>query len=188
MTKFCPECGTQQRDDSVKYCSNCGFDFSKLENKIEGQGINQESIKIDIEGSDDTGSNNSSSSSVQGSNNSSPKASTTRINDSTKSSSAGQIKNTSSSSNILSSLSFNKCLVACLVLFIFLAVLGMIVEFTEPEPFSDRGLTSFMESSGNNDYNSYLQDSDYYDNSNYDSDYDSDYLSYSILSVHTNFL
>ena len=33
MTKFCPECGTQQCDDNVKYCSNCGFDFSKIENR-----------------------------------------------------------------------------------------------------------------------------------------------------------
>ena len=31
MTKFCPECGTKQRDDNNHYCPNCGFDFSSLE-------------------------------------------------------------------------------------------------------------------------------------------------------------
>ncbi len=178
MTKFCPECGTQQRDDNVKFCSNCGFDFSKIENKEDSKGIGQESIKIDISGSDD--SNKSSPSSVQSSgvnssNKSSPKVSTARTGDSKKSSSSGQINKNTSSDGLLSNLSFNKCFFAFAALLIFLTIFGMILQVTETEPSSDYGLTSFMESSG--DYS--IDNSYYYE----DSDYNSNYLSNNVLSV-----
>ena len=88
MTKFCPECGTQQREDNVKFCSNCGFDFSKIENNNVSQGISPETIKIDISGSDDSNPKKSSPSSVQStgvndSKKSSPQVSTARTNDAT---------------------------------------------------------------------------------------------------------
>ena len=177
MTKFCPECGTQQRDDNVRFCSNCGFDFSKIENKEDSIGIGSEIINIDISGSDD--SNKSSPSSVQSagvnsSNKSSPKVSATRTNVSKKSSSSSQINKNTSSDGLLSNLSFNKCFLAFAALLIFLLIMGMISEATRTEPTSDYGLTSFMESSGG--YS--IDNSYYYD----DSDSDSNYLSYSILS------
>ena len=34
MTKFCPECGFKQKDENNHFCSNCGYDFSKLENEL----------------------------------------------------------------------------------------------------------------------------------------------------------
>ncbi|WP_407461555.1 zinc ribbon domain-containing protein [Methanobrevibacter sp.] len=180
MTKFCPECGAQQRDDNVKFCSNCGFDFSKIENKDDSQGIGPETIKIDISGSDDSNLIKSSSSNVQNaktndSNKSSPKVSTARTSDSKKSSSSGQINKKSSSNGLLSYLSFNKCFFAFAALLILLTIFGMTLQVTETEPSSDYGLTSFMESSGG--YS--IDNSYYYD----DSDSNSNYLSYGILSV-----
>ncbi|MCQ2962073.1 MAG: zinc ribbon domain-containing protein [archaeon] len=183
MTKFCPECSTQQRDDNVRFCSNCGFDFSKIENKEDSKGIIPETFKIDITGSDD--SNKSSPSSVQSagansSNKSSPKVSATRTNDSKKSSSSGQINKNASSDGLLSNLSFNKCFFAFAALLILLTIFGMILQVTETEPSSDYGLTSFMESSdGYSIDNSY-----YYD----DSDSNSNYLSYSILSFKSSLI
>ncbi len=198
MTKFCPECGTQQRDDHVKYCSNCGFDFSKIENREDNRGISSDTIKIDISDSEDSnksspfsvqsvgvnGSNKSSPSSVQsvgvnGSNKSSPKASTPRINDSKKSPSSGQINKSTSSNGLLSNLSFNKCLLAFAALMVLLLIIGMISQATETQPTSDHGLTSFMESSGAYDSNSFIDNSYYYD----DSDSNSNYLSNNVLSV-----
>ena len=179
MTKFCPECGTQQRDDNVRFCSNCGFDFSKIENKEDSKGIGPETINIEISGSDD--SNKSSPSSVQSagvnsSNKSSPKVSSTRTNNS---SSSGQINKNDSSNGLLSNLSFNKCFFAFAALLIFLTIFGMILQVTETEPSSDYGLTSFMESSGDYDSNSFIDNSYDYD----DSDYNSNYLSNNVLSV-----
>ena len=183
MTKFCPECGTQQREDNVKFCSNCGFDFSKIENNNESQGISPETIKIDISGSDDSNPKKSSPSSVQStgvndSKKSSPQVSTARTNDSKKSTSSSQINKTNNS-DLLSNLSFNKCLIAFAVLMALLMIIGMIGEATETQPSSDRGLTSFMDSSGAYDSNAYIDSSYYYD----DSDSNSNYLRYNDDSV-----
>ena len=56
MTKFCPECGTKQRDENNKYCSNCGFDFSRLEkdsslnvsNSIIEEDLNMDDSSVDV--------------------------------------------------------------------------------------------------------------------------------------------
>ena len=183
MTKFCPECGTQQREDNVKFCSNCGFDFSKIENNNDSQGISPETIKIDISGSDDSNPKKSSPSSVQStgvndSKKSSPQVSTARTDDSKKSTSSSQINKTNNS-DLLSNLSFNKCLIAFAVLMALLMIIGMIGEATETQPSSDRGLTSFMDSSGAYDSNAYIDSSYYYD----DSDSNSNYLRYNDDSV-----
>ena len=52
MTKFCPECGTKQRDDNNKYCSNCGFDFSRLEKETilnsSEEDLNMDDSSVDV--------------------------------------------------------------------------------------------------------------------------------------------
>ena len=46
MTKFCPECGTKQRDDNNHYCPNCGFDFSSLERDSNLNLVDSDNDKI----------------------------------------------------------------------------------------------------------------------------------------------
>ena len=116
---------------------------------------------------------------VNDSNKSSPKVSTTRANDSKKSPSFGQINKNTSFNGLLSNLSFNKCFFAFAALLIILTIFGMILMVTETQPTYDRGLTSFMESSGAYDSNSFIDNSDYYD----DFDSNSNYLSNNLLSV-----
>ena len=52
MAKFCPECGFEQHNDSNRYCSNCGFDFSKVENNIKSEGDDNSSVIVHIDSDD----------------------------------------------------------------------------------------------------------------------------------------
>ena len=174
MTKFCPECGTKQHTDDARFCSNCGFDFSKLEEN--------EKITVSIS-SDESDSNSNSSVSSSGTVSNKPSNSTYKPSNSTYKSSNSSHKSSNSShkkvsfdsKGFLSNLSIAKCFAILAVLLIFLTVLGMLVQTTETEPTSDEGLTSFMENS-HSQVPDFLQD-DYYDsNDGYDDSYD--FLSY----------
>ena len=48
MAKFCPECGFEQHNDNNRYCSNCGFDFSKVESNIKSEGSDNSTITVPI--------------------------------------------------------------------------------------------------------------------------------------------
>lgn len=208
MTKFCPECGTKQRDDNNHYCPNCGFDFSRLETdsnlNLADSKKDDDNSSVDVpisslEGSEDSkfdtdakSNVDSNDSSVSSSNNklssgsSVPRSSTKKPSTTAKvsSSSTKRTKNYSSKSynnDFLSNLSFNKCFLAFAVLLIILFVIGMISDATETEPYSDDGLTSFMYESDNYNLDSFIEDYNSYD----DSDYDSDYLSYANYGVST---
>ena len=195
MTKFCPECGTEQHSDNNRYCSNCGFDFSKITgNQNNTDFSSSDSINVPITESDEsltTEPKETVSSSVDRTN-SSNTTSSSRKN--TASSSTNRTKSThtiytgnSKSNNldgILSNLSFNKCFAAFAIILILLLIIGMLSSVNR-EPYSDDGITSFMENSHQN-VPSYLEDSSsgsglpsFLDDS--DSDEDSyDYLSYGI--------
>ena len=157
MTKFCPECGAKQRYDNNRYCPNCGFDLSGLE---EDSNLNSSGLEKD---------------------------SNLNLSDSsTKSSSDSSTKRTknyhsySSKNDLFSNLSFNKCFLAFAILLILLTIGGMLLQ-ADTEPYSDHGLTSFMDKSDGYDFDSFLEDYNNYD----DSDYDSDYLSYAAYDVST---
>lgn len=180
MTKFCPECGTKQHTDDTRFCSNCGFDFSKLE---EDEKITV-SISSDESDSNSNTSSNSNSSVGNGgtvSNKTSnstykPSNSTNKFSNSTYKPSNSTYKKVSFGSNgFLSNWSIPKCFAVLAVLLIFLTVLGMLVQTTETEPTSDEGLTSFMENS-HSQVPDFLQDS-YFDS---DDEYNdsNDYLSF----------
>ena len=189
MAKFCPECGFKQHNDNNRYCSNCGFDFSKVESNIKSEESDNSSITVPITSDDEVvskpakstdsktiGSISSVSSSDSGVISSSSSVSST--GSSAKSSSTSSAKTTktytskSSNNGFLSNLSFNKCFLAFAVLMIILVILGMIAQ-TDKEPYSDDGLTSFMERSSSYGLSDFIEDSN-----NYYDDYDSDYLSY----------
>ena len=189
MAKFCPECGFEQHNDNNRYCSNCGFDFSKVESNIKSEESDNSSITVPITSDDEVvskpakstdsktiGSSSSVSSSDFGVKSSSSSVSST--GSSAKSSSTSSAKTTktytskSSNNGFLSNLSFNKCFLAFAVLMIILVILGMIAQ-TDKEPYSDDGLTSFMERSSSYGLSDFIEDSN-----NYYDDYDSDYLSY----------
>ena len=189
MAKFCPECGFKQHNDNNRYCSNCGFDFSKVESNIKSEESDNSSITVPITSDDEVvskpakstdsktiGSSSSVSSSDSGVISSSSSVSST--GSSAKSSSTSSAKTTktytskSSNNGFLSNLSFNKCFLAFAVLMIILVILGMIAQ-TDKEPYSDDGLTSFMERSSSYGLSDFIEDSN-----NYYDDYDSDYLSY----------
>ena len=189
MAKFCPECGFEQHNDNNRYCSNCGFDFSKVESNIKSEESDNSSITVPITSDDEVvskpakstdsktiGSSSSVSSSDSGVKSSSSSVSSTIST--AKSSSTSSAKTTktytskSSNNGFLSYLSFNKCFLAFAVLMIILMIIGMIAQ-TDKEPYSDDGLTSFMERSSSYGLSDFIEDS----NNNYD-DYDSDYLSY----------
>ena len=203
MAKFCPECGFKQHNDNNRYCSNCGFDFSKVESNIKSEESDNSSITVPITSDDEvvskpaksTDSKNigssssvsssdsgviSSSSSVSSSDSGviSSSSSVSSTGSSAKSSSTSSAKTTktytskSSNNGFLSNLSFNKCFLAFAVLMIILVILGMIAQ-TDKEPYSDDGLTSFMERSSSYGLSDFIEDSN-----NYYDDYDSDYLSY----------
>ena len=185
MAKFCPECGFEQRNDNNRYCSNCGFDFSKMESNIKSDESDNSSITVPITSDVEIVSNSveftdsktiSSSSSV-----SSTDSATVSSAKSSSSSSKTTKTYTSKSSNngFLSNLSFNKCFLAFAVLLIILVLIGMISQATQTEPYSDKGLTSFMESSSSYGLSDFIEDS----NNNYDDDSDSDYLSYLVAMV-----
>ena len=189
MAKFCPECGFKQHNDNNRYCSNCGFDFSKVESNIKSEESDNSSITVPITSDDEVvskpakstdskniGSSSSVSSSDSGVISSSSSVSST--GSSAKSSSTSSAKTTktytskSSNNGFLSNLSFNKCFLAFAVLMIILVILGMIAQ-TDKEPYSDDGLTSFMERSSSYGLSDFIEDSN-----NYYDDYNSDYLSY----------
>ena len=203
MAKFCPECGFKQHNDNNRYCSNCGFDFSKVESNIKSEESDNSSITVPITSDDEvvskpaksTDSKNigssssvsssdsgviSSSSSVSSSDSGviSSSSSVSSTGSSAKSSSTSSAKTTktytskSSNNGFLSNLSFNKCFLAFAVLMIILVILGMIAQ-TDKEPYSDDGLTSFMERSSSYGLSDFIEDSN-----NYYDDYNSDYLSY----------
>ena len=181
MTKFCPECGTEQHSDNNRYCSNCGFDFSKITgNQNNTDFSSSDSINVPITESDESVTTE-------------PKETVSSITNNTKSSSKNKTKSThtiytgnnkSNLDGILSNLSFNKCFAAFAIILILLLILGMLSDVYR-EPYSDDGITSFMENSHQN-VPSYLEDSSsgsglpsFLDDS--DSDEDSyDYLAYSI--------
>ena len=203
MAKFCPECGFEQHNDNNRYCSNCGFDFSKVESNIKSEESDNSSITVPITSDDEVvskpakstdsktiGSSSSVSSSDSGvksssssvsSSDSGVKSSSSSVSStgsSAKSSSTSSAKTTktytskSSNNGFLSNLSFNKCFLAFAVLMIILVILGMIAQ-TDKEPYSDDGLTSFMERSSSYGLSDFIEDSN-----NYYDDYNSDYLSY----------
>ncbi len=174
MAKFCPECGFEQHNDNNRYCSNCGFDFSKVESNIKSEESDNSTITVPITSdveivtkpakstdSKTIGSSSSVSSTVSSAKSSSSSAKNTKT-----------YSSKSSNNGFLSYLSFNKCFLAFAVLMIILMIIGMIAQ-TDKEPYSDDGLTSFMERSSSYGLSDFIEDS----NNNYD-DYDSDYLSY----------
>lgn len=206
MTKFCPECGFKQKDENNHFCSNCGFDFSKLESSdMDSNSSDDSSINVPISSdseesidsgqvgsgqlsssSDDSVDSNQVSSDLDSSNVSDsirsnsdsstvskPRSSVSKIsynsNNQRKSTNGNKIN--SSSNGFLSKLTFNKCFLAFALLLIIMVIGGMLVQTTE-EPYSDNGLTSFMDSSGHYDL------SDIFDESSYDNDYSEDYLGY----------
>ena len=184
MTKFCPECGTKQRDDNTHFCSNCGFDFSQIDNR------NADSIIVPIdsnEGStvskpnafDNSSQNNSSVSKANRPNS----QAYSNVNNQNNSSSTNRTSYSNSRNNanngsdgFLSNLSFNKCFLAFAILFILLFLIGFIGNATQTEPTSDNGLTSFMDSSGNYVMSSIMEELNDNRSSNDDSIYN--YLSY----------
>ena len=186
MAKFCPECGFEQHNDNNRYCSNCGFDFSKVESNIKSEESDNSTITVPITSdveivtkpAKSTDSKTIGSSSSVSSTVSSAKSSSVSSTVSSAKSSSSSAKNTktytskSSNNGFLSYLSFNKCFLAFAVLMIILMIIGMIAQ-TDKEPYSDDGLTSFMERSSSYGLSDFIEDS----NNNYD-DYDSDYLSY----------
>lgn len=189
MTKFCPECGTEQHRDNNRFCSNCGFDFSKITgNQNNNDFSSSDSINVPITESDESVTTEPKAT-VSSSTNNTKSSSTYN----TKSSSTNKTKSThtiytgnnkSNLDGILSNLSFNKCFAAFAIILILLLILGMLSDVYR-EPYSDDGITSFMENSHQN-APSYLEDSSsgsglpsFLDDS--DSDEDSyDYLGYSI--------
>ena len=206
MTKFCPECGFKQKDDKNRYCSNCGFDFSILEDDRDSISSEDSSVNVPISsdsngsssGSVGSDSNNSSNSENQVSpspNNktkavSNPTSKSKIVSNSTNrtktvSNSTIKAKKVTNSNGFLSNLSFNKCFLAFAVLLIVMVIGGMLVQTTQ-EPYSDDGLTSFMESSDHYDLSSFLDDNgsdnddsyDFLDDSGSDNDDSYDYLSY----------
>ena len=156
MTKFCPECGFKQKDENNHFCSNCGYDFSKLEssdkdsNSPDNSSINVP-INSDSKGSPDSSpvSSDLDSSSVFGpisssSDNSSsvskPRTSVSKIshnsNNQRKSNSSNKSRINNSSNGFLSNLTFNKCFLAFALLLIIMVIGGMLVQTTqEPNLF-----------------------------------------------------
>ena len=210
MTKFCPNCGYKQHDDDNKFCSQCGYEFpdfivneqsdsidnknneldpvinnndesstidnnndefSTLSNENEESTTkNDEGIKIILKNETSENKNNASNSSKT--ENSGAGSSNTRT----------KVKTAPPKSNdFLSNLTFNRCFAAFAILLILLVIIGMIGEATQTEPYSDKGLSSFLEESNSGTYmDGYgnidsLEDFMDYSDSQKD---DSDYLSY----------
>lgn len=191
MAKFCPECGFEQHNDNNRYCSNCGFDFSKLENNIKSS--DNSSIVVPIDSDENSVSKNvgsADSKAIKSSSTASSTASTAKgpSSSSTKSSAGSSARTTknytskSSSNDFLSKLTFNKCFLAFAVILIIFFIIGMFAQL-DPEPSSDNGLTSFMERSNSYGLSDFIDDSN-----NYYGGSDSDYLSYGGSGGSTNFI
>lgn len=164
MVKFCPECGKEQRDDEAKYCSNCGFDFSKVESNRDSDAVN-----VHISSNDDSVSKPVSSENqrvdvpISPDRNNVSKPASSSNTKSTSSNYSNSKPKVNQSNDFLSNLTFNKCFGAFAALLIILLVIGLISESMDTEPYSDNGLTSFMQSSSYDyDLPSYLQGSDYF--------------------------
>ena len=191
MAKFCPECGFEQHNDDNRYCSNCGFDFSKVENNIKSEGDDNSSVIVHIdsdEGPVSKPADSTNSKVISPSSTASSTASTTKVSSTsgTKSSAGSSAKTTktytskSSNNDFLSKLTFNKCFLAFAVLLIIMVIGGMIIQVTDTEPYSEHGLTSFMDRSNSYGLSDFIEDSNnnYDDSNDYYDDYDNDYLSY----------
>ena len=212
MTKFCPECGTKQRDDNNKYCSNCGFDFSSIENDSNlnlSDSINEEdnsSVDVPIaplESSDDSkfdtdakssvasrdssasnSSEVSASPSAKSTNSSSaPRSSTKKPSTTAKVSSSSTTRTKNYSSK--NDLFSNLTFNKCFLAFAILLIIMVIIGM-----ISDATETEPYSDDGltsfmyeSNNYNLNSFLDDY--NSYDDSDYDSDYLSYAAYDVST---
>ena len=211
MTKFCPNCGYEQHNDDNRFCSQCGYEFPDFIVNEQSDSIDNKNNELDsvINNNDESSTidnNNDEFSTLSNEN----EESTTKnddgikiilknetsenknndsINSKTKNSgvassnSKSKVKTVTPKSNdFLSNLTFNRCFAAFAILIIILAVIGMISEATQTEPYSDKGLSSFLEESNSGTYvDGYgnidsLEDFlDYSDNQKDDSDYD--YLS-----------
>ena len=126
MTKFCPECGFEQHNDNNRYCSNCGFDFSKLESDIKSQESDNSSVVVPISSDDSPVSkpkvpDSSTSTSTKSPDGSSPKKTISSAGSSAKTAKPNRPKSTNN--DFLSNLTFNKCFLAFAVLLILLAVM-----------------------------------------------------------------
>ena len=186
MTKFCPECGFEQHNDNNRYCSNCGFDFSKLESDIKSQESDNSSVVVPISSDDSPVSkpkvpDSSTSTSTKSPDGSSPKKTISSAGSSAKTAKPNRPKSTNN--DFLSNLTFNKCFLAFAVLLILLAVIGMLSQATQTEPYSDDGLTSFMERSSSYGLSDFIEDS----NNGYD-DPSYEYLSYRGHDDSANFI
>lgn len=135
----------------AKFCPECGFEQHNDENRFCSN-CGFDFSKLDSKSGENSSDKSSSGSSTKTTKTYSPKT---------------------SQNDFLSNLSFNKCFLAFAILLIFLVVLGMISEATQTEPYSDNGLTSFMESSSGYGLSDFIEDSD-----NYYYDSDSEYLKY----------
>ena len=176
MTKFCPECGFEQHNDNNRYCSNCG----------KSQESDNSSVVVPISSDDSPVSkpkvpDSSTSTSTKSPDGSSPKKTISSAGSSAKTAKPNRPKSTNN--DFLSNLTFNKCFLAFAVLLILLAVIGMLSQATQTEPYSDDGLTSFMERSSSYGLSDFIEDS----NNNYDYS-DSDYLSYGGHDVSSYFI
>ncbi|MBQ2961554.1 zinc ribbon domain-containing protein [Methanobrevibacter sp.] len=169
MTKFCPECGFEQHSDDNRFCSNCGFDFSKLEDIESDNSI----VNVPINSKGDSVSKPLSSDASKKSISGASSTSSAKSSSSSSTRTAKTYTSNSSENGFLSNLSFNKCFLAFALLLIFLLILGMISDATQTEPYSDNGLTSFMERSNSYGLSDFIDDSD-----NYYDDSDSEYLKY----------
>ena len=188
MAKFCPECGFEQHNDDNRYCSNCGFDFSKVENNIKSEEDDNSSVIVHIDSDEGPVSKpvNSTDSKVISPSSTASSTSNSSSTNNTKSSAGSSAKTTktytskSSNNDFLSNLSFNKCFLAFAVLLIIMVIGGMIIQVTDTEPYSEHGLTSFMDRSNSYGLSDFIEDSNnnYDDSNDYYDDYDNDYLSY----------
>ena len=183
MTKFCPNCGYEQHNDDNKFCSNCGYEFPDFI-------VNEQSDSIDNDNGESTTIKNDDGVKIilknETSENKNQKSngSKTKNNGSTSTNSRTRNKtNAPRSNDFLSNLTFNRCFAAFAILIILLLIIGMISEATRTEPYSDKGLTSFLEESHPGTYvdgygyiDSVEDFLEYSDSQKDDSDYD--YLSY----------
>ena len=215
MTKFCPECGTKQRDDNNHYCPNCGFDFSRLEKdsslNLADSKKDDDNSSVDVpisplEGSEDSkfgtdaksnvDSRDSASSSNKVSASSSAKSpnSSSSPRSSTKKPASSSAKVSSSSTKRTknySSKSYNNGFLSnlsfnkCFLAFAVLLIILVIIGM-----ISDATETEPYSDDG---LTSFMYESNNYNlnsflddyNSYDDSDYDSDYLSYANYDVST---
>ena len=212
MTKFCPECGTKQRDDNNHYCSNCGFDFFRLDNdsnlNLADSKKEEDNSSVDVpiaplEGSEDSkfdtdakssvasrDSSASSSSEVSASpsakstnSSSAPRSSTKKPSTTAKVSSSSNTRTKNYSSK--NDLFSNLTFNKCFLAFAVLLIILVIIGM-----ISDATETEPYSDDGltsfmyeSNNYNLNSFLDDY--NSYDDSDYDSDYLSYAAYDVST---